>query len=168
MPRYPIRRTLGFVLLFLLGCGPGTRYDIVTIAPADEEHSKTPPGHRWGSWPVVYFWNGGARIIGTSLLDPGTASGRWRLKGKLGAQTFTAFRPSRVVRVEAVDNEHRLLWVGTARLKRDRGTVRRRSRSGTFQLELPMIPGLDHLHVGIVAQNDASDMLPGTCLRADS
>ncbi|GMU23425.1 MAG: hypothetical protein AMXMBFR13_35030 [Phycisphaerae bacterium] len=148
------------------GCGASVRHGTIHYVSGNQ----TIKGSQDDSItlnPILaeYVWKGGPRVLGASFYP--TPDGLL-LKGRLQAQSFTAFRPSRVVRVEAVDDAHQLLWSGNGKMKRDRGTVRRRSRTGTFSIELPTMPNVDHLHVGVVAQRDAADKLAGTCLQNNS
>jgi len=148
------------------GCGASVRHGTIHYVSGNQAiQGREDDSGRLESVPVEYVWRGDPQVIGASLYP---APDGFSLKGRLRAQSFTMFRPSRVVRVEVVDDAHRLLWSGTGKMKHDRGTVRRRSRKGTFSVELPKIRNVDHLHVGVVAKRDAADMLPGTCLRDNS
>jgi len=163
MAKYFTSFTSAVAMLFIIGCGTTIRYDTVGILPVQEDDMRTVAGKNTNSLPVEYVWKGEVQIIGSTIYSDAASECAF-LKGRLRAQSFTAFRPSRVVRVEAVDDAHYLLWSATGKLKRDHGTVRRRSRTGTFRVELPAIRNMDHLHIGIVATRNASDMLAGTCL----
>lgn len=158
---------LGLAMPLQSGCSPSVRFGAVSVSPEQGAYPEVIADVEAASFPVAYVWRGGAQIIG-STIHPEVETDRVLLKGRLRAQTFTAFSPSRVIRVEAVDDAHRLLWFATGKLKRDRGTVRRRSRTGTFSVELPALRNVDHLHAGVIAQRDAADMLPGTCLQNNS
>ena len=114
-----------------------------------------------GFVPVEYIWKGGAQVLGASLYSSGEES---LLKGRLRAKSFTMLSPSQVVRVEAIGQSRKIIWSGTARIKRDPSIRFRRSRFGTFRVALPDLETLDHFHIGVVARRDSSDILPGTCL----
>lgn len=158
---------LVLVMTLMSGCGPSVRESSVGIFPQIAMHDEALAGEDVTPLPVEYVWTGGVQVVGSAIsFDVDTE--RMLLKGRLRAETFTGFRPSRVVRVEALDGAHHLLWSGTAKLKRTRGTVRHRSRTGTFQFIVPDLTEVDHLHMGVVSRRDSADMLPATCLHNNS
>ena len=124
----------------------------------------TPTGGKAGEVSAEYIWTGGAQIVGSSLRNDET--GGMVLDGRVTAANATFLRDTYVVRVEVLNRAGHVIWSGAAPIELDRLARGNRDRCGTFQLRLPAVPDMHHVHAGVVDAHDVDHPLPGTCLAA--
>lgn len=141
------------------GCGDGQHRVTVNLISGNERTADGDTGSGGPqSLPVEYVRAGEPRVVDAALH---AAPEGLFLKGRLAARSFTKLQPSRVVRVEAFDDAHNLLWSATGKMDRDKASAWHRRRTGTFRVEVPTVDHVDHLHVGVVVKRHADEMLPG-------
>ena len=161
-----LMRIVGVVLgLAVAGCGPSVRQSTINWGGA--EGSGRPAGlagGHAGEVPAEYIWTGGAQIVGSSLQSD--ATGGLILDGRVTAASPSFLRDTHVVRVEVLSRTGRVIWSGTARIEPDHHARVNRDRCGTFQLRMPPVPELHHIHAGVVDVRESDHRLPGTCLAA--
>lgn len=146
------------------GCGPSVRES--TIGWAAPHDGAGPEGvmSRAAEVPAEYIWTGGAQIVGSSLRSDGARG--LVLNGRVTAASPSFLSSAHVVRVEVFDRAGRVIWSGVAPVEPDHHVRLSRDRCGTFQLKMPALRELDHIHAGVVDVQDSDRPLPATCLAA--